>query len=93
MVGHGRALAATGLHQFLPLACTVAAGPLATDAHGAALRHDRAHDRRWPVGKATFVILSASASRLMRIKAELKRLEQKAPTRRASGTVAPAASS
>jgi hypothetical protein len=50
MVGHGRTLAATGLHQFLALACTLAAGPLATDA-------------------------------------------QKAPTRRASGAVAPAASS
>jgi hypothetical protein len=37
--------------------------------------------------------VNAAAGRLMRIKAELKALERKASTRRASGAGAPAASS
>ncbi len=37
--------------------------------------------------------VSAAAKRLQRAKAELKRLEQKAPTRRGSGVAASAASS
>jgi hypothetical protein len=37
--------------------------------------------------------INAAAQRLMRIKAELKAVERKAPTRRASGDAAPAASS